>query len=218
MATSSPRYRYKYQNCVSSLFRFLSPLPQPATSPTLDQTEINLRALPFSSRVKHGAKHILTRDTARAKKLIAGLHPHGPLGFRRGQEELSIDSLSGSSIDVTDAGMISSCSTERSNFVDFPYFSSVGVTYTLPVGVGSPATQYTLLIDTGQLHAQNFKLILTFDLCLGSSNTWVGADKAYKKTSTSKSTNKAVVRIFPFSSLNTIQTSITDSQLWIWLV
>ena len=92
------------------------------------------------------------------------------------------------------------------------------MTYTLPVSVGSPATQYTLLIDTGQLHAQNFKLILTFDLCLGSSNTWVGADKAYKKTSTSKSTNKAVVRIFPFSSLNTIQTSITDSQLWIWLV
>lgn len=113
---------------------------------------MNLRALPFSSRVKHGAKHILTRDRARAQKLLAGLHPHGPLGFRRAQEELSTDSLSGSSIDVTDAG----------------------VTYTLPVGVGSPATQYTLLIDTG------------------SSNTWVGADKAYKKTSTSKSTNKAV--------------------------
>ncbi|KAL1661371.1 aspartic peptidase domain-containing protein, partial [Schizophyllum commune] len=44
------------------------------------------------------------------------------------------------------------------------------VTYTLSVGVGSPATDYTLLIDTG------------------SSNTWVGADKKYKETSTSKST------------------------------
>ncbi|KAG9312015.1 acid protease [Chiua virens] len=38
------------------------------------------------------------------------------------------------------------------------------VTYTAQVGVGSPATDYTLLIDTG------------------SSNTWVGASKAYKNT------------------------------------
>ncbi|KAI5119245.1 hypothetical protein M0805_008796 [Coniferiporia weirii] len=48
------------------------------------------------------------------------------------------------------------------------------VTYVANVGVGSPATSYSLLIDTG------------------SSNTWVGADKAYVKTSTSVSTGKRV--------------------------
>jgi hypothetical protein len=57
-----------------------------------------------------------------------------------------------SSIDVTDAG----------------------VTYTMSVGVGSPPTQYTLLIDTG------------------SSNTWVGAATAYKPTSTSTDTRNTV--------------------------
>ena len=48
------------------------------------------------------------------------------------------------------------------------------MTYVASVGVGSPATDYSLLIDTG------------------SSNTWLGADKAYKKTSTSTSTGKKV--------------------------
>ncbi|KAI0059567.1 family A1 protease [Artomyces pyxidatus] len=50
----------------------------------------------------------------------------------------------------------------------------LAVTYTASVGVGSPATQYTLLIDTG------------------SSNTWVGAGTKYHKTKTSKSTGKKV--------------------------
>ncbi|EJC98896.1 acid protease [Fomitiporia mediterranea MF3/22] len=44
----------------------------------------------------------------------------------------------------------------------------------MQVGVGSPATDYTLLIDTG------------------SSNTWVGADKKYKKTSTSKDSGRTI--------------------------
>ncbi|KZT32608.1 aspartic peptidase A1 [Sistotremastrum suecicum HHB10207 ss-3] len=48
------------------------------------------------------------------------------------------------------------------------------VTYVSNVGVGSPPTQYELLIDTG------------------SSNTWVGAGTAYKKTSTSVNTGKRV--------------------------
>jgi len=50
------------------------------------------------------------------------------------------------------------------------------VTYTASVGVGSPATQYTLLIDTG------------------SSNTWVGADTSnpYKPTSSSTDTGNTV--------------------------
>jgi len=48
------------------------------------------------------------------------------------------------------------------------------VTYVASVGVGSPATTYSLLIDTG------------------SSNTWVGAGQAYVKTSTSKQTSNSV--------------------------
>ena len=48
--------------------------------------------------------------------------------------------------------------------------TNTAVTYVASVGVGSPATTYSLLIDTG------------------SSNTWVGAGKAYVKTSTSHDT------------------------------
>ncbi|KAF7982214.1 hypothetical protein HWV62_29404 [Athelia sp. TMB] len=48
------------------------------------------------------------------------------------------------------------------------------VTYTASVGVGSPPTQYTLVIDTG------------------SSNTWIGAGKGYTPTSTSSDTGNAV--------------------------
>ncbi|KAG1822107.1 acid protease [Suillus variegatus] len=48
--------------------------------------------------------------------------------------------------------------------------TSTGTTYTANVGVGSPATYYTLAVDTG------------------SSNTWIGANKAYEKTATSQDT------------------------------
>ncbi|PPQ91159.1 hypothetical protein CVT25_003037 [Psilocybe cyanescens] len=48
------------------------------------------------------------------------------------------------------------------------------ITYVASVGVGSPPTQFNLLIDTG------------------SSNTWVGSGTAYKKTSTSVQTSNKV--------------------------
>ncbi|KAL0951624.1 hypothetical protein HGRIS_008305 [Hohenbuehelia grisea] len=48
------------------------------------------------------------------------------------------------------------------------------VTYVASVGVGSPATTYSLLIDTG------------------SSNTWVGAGRAYVRTGTSTQTTNRV--------------------------
>ncbi|KAI0094424.1 aspartic peptidase A1 [Irpex rosettiformis] len=48
------------------------------------------------------------------------------------------------------------------------------VDYVVNVGVGSPATTYSLLVDTG------------------SSNTWVGAGKSYVKTSTSSQTSDRV--------------------------
>jgi len=49
-----------------------------------------------------------------------------------------------------------------------------GVTYTAHVGVGSPATTYDLIIDTG------------------SSNTWVGATQSYVQTSTGSTTGRIV--------------------------
>jgi pepsin A len=48
------------------------------------------------------------------------------------------------------------------------------VQYIASVGIGSPPTQYNLLIDTG------------------SSNTWVGSSKKYKQTSTSKKTGETI--------------------------
>jgi len=48
------------------------------------------------------------------------------------------------------------------------------VSYIASIGVGSPATQYNLIVDTG------------------SSNTWVGAGIAYVKTSTSVQTDDSV--------------------------
>jgi len=51
--------------------------------------------------------------------------------------------------------------------------TNVAVSYLASVGVGSPATDYDLIIDTG------------------SSNTWVGAGTSYDPTSTSKDTGKS---------------------------
>lgn len=49
------------------------------------------------------------------------------------------------------------------------------VLYVAQVGIGSPPTEYTLLVDTG------------------SSNTWVGANQPYTPTSTSHYTGNTVV-------------------------
>nr|VWP02632.1 Cytochrome P450 33C9 [Ganoderma boninense] len=55
--------------------------------------------------------------------------------------------------------------------------TNTAVVYSASVGVGSPATTYDLLIDTG------------------SSNTWVGAGKSYVKTKTSVDTGNTVVSL-----------------------
>ncbi|KIY46755.1 acid protease [Fistulina hepatica ATCC 64428] len=109
-------------------------------------SNVVIRSLPFAtSLVKRHAKDILARDRARAQKLLAGLSPHGPRATRQAN---SIEASDVESVDVTNAA----------------------VTYTMTVGVGSPATDYTLLIDTG------------------SSNTWIGADKSYEPTETATRT------------------------------
>ncbi|KAL1713660.1 aspartic peptidase domain-containing protein [Schizophyllum commune] len=110
-------------------------------------SHVVIRALPFATKFpKRHAKDILASDRARAKKLLRGCQPHGPAAFKH-RTTLTADRQSFAKTDAP-----------------------ATVTYTLSVGVGSPATDYTLLIDTG------------------ISNTWVGADKKYKETSTSKST------------------------------
>ncbi|KAH9848590.1 acid protease [Lenzites betulinus] len=63
--------------------------------------------------------------------------------------------------------------TPRATIFDAPV-TNQAVDYVATVGVGSPPTEYSLLIDTG------------------SSNTWVGAGKAYVRTDTSKATGNLV--------------------------
>lgn len=52
--------------------------------------------------------------------------------------------------------------------------TNTGVTYVASIGVGEPATDYSLVVDTG------------------SSNTWIGADKKYEPTNSSVNTGKNV--------------------------
>ena len=93
-------------------------------------SKVIIKALPIATRFKHrGAKKLLEADRARVRKLMDGVSPHGPKVLHdQGLRELvrakkSFASDEATSIDVTDAS----------------------VTYTMEVGVGSPATKYTLL-------------------------------------------------------------------------
>ncbi|KAG6831736.1 hypothetical protein H0H87_004005 [Tephrocybe sp. NHM501043] len=115
-----------------------------------------INSVPFETRLCHDAKQILARDQARAKKLLAGLQPHGPALFtlnkKKGAKRDSVAGRTRGLIDVTDTG----------------------VAYTVPVNVGQPPTTFTLFLD------------------MGTSNTWVGADKDYEPTSTSIDNHKAI--------------------------
>ncbi|KAK7681605.1 hypothetical protein QCA50_015338 [Cerrena zonata] len=129
-----------------------------------------LQSLPFASRVagRH-ARDIVALDKARAQKLLAGINPHGPLGsqsFAARRRHSHEGTHQGGSTGGNNQG-----GTTSNDGVDV---TDAGVTYTASVGVGNPPTNYTLLIDTG------------------SSNTWIGADKKYTKTSTSHSTGAKV--------------------------
>ncbi|KAH8112686.1 acid protease [Phellopilus nigrolimitatus] len=119
----------------------------------MSSKHVVVNTLPIAAQLKHrSAQKFIAADRARIAKLVAGHSPHGPnvvhskqlrrrvhehKPFAKHHHKGSASAAVGDTIDVTDAG----------------------VTYTAQVGVGSPATNYTLLIDTG------------------SSNTWVGADK-----------------------------------------
>jgi len=149
-------------------------------------SRVVITSIPFSTRLsKHGGRDIVHRDRARAKFLLSGVQAHGPAAFhearkRRGHGHHGHlrDLAAGVTSDNTgDAGNTGSSGGDWSSApaagqsIDV---TDAGVTYTMSVGVGSPPTQYDLLIDTG------------------SSNTFIGAQKKYVPTSTSKSTGNTV--------------------------
>ncbi|KAL5495110.1 hypothetical protein ACEPAI_572 [Sanghuangporus weigelae] len=105
----------------------------------------NLVRLPFAKQVNvTGIGHILKNDQSRAAALRA-------IGEARASgKQLQKDAV-----------------------ISVPA-QNQAVTYVASVGVGSPATTYSLLIDTG------------------SSNTWVGAGRSYARTSTSTQTDDRV--------------------------
>lgn len=91
---------------------------------------IIIKSLPIATQLKHrGAKKLLEADRARIRKLMDGVSPHGPKVIHDKGLRASVlakkpfSTNEATSIDVTDAS----------------------VTYTMEVGVGSPATKYTLL-------------------------------------------------------------------------
>ncbi|KAI8994195.1 acid protease [Trametes punicea] len=121
-------------------------------------TSVSSHTLPFVTRIagRH-AKDIIARDRARAQKIMQGINPHGPAA----SHELRRRSRGGG-VDATDGA----------------------IAYTASVGVGTPPTQYTLIIDTG------------------SANTWVGADKPYQQTSSSINTGRTVNVTYGSASLS----------------
>ncbi|KAJ7079750.1 acid protease [Mycena belliarum] len=123
--------------------------------------------VPFRTVIVN-AREIKQRDSARAEHFLAGHHPHGPAAFRncnamKGRKHHH----SGGSSSAPGGSSSPPDPTTTVNVTD------AAVTYLATLAVGSPATNYDLLIDTG------------------SSNTWISAvDKRYNATSTSKDTRK----------------------------
>lgn len=123
---------------------------------------ISSRTVPFASRVvARSGKEMVQRDRERAQKVLAGMHPHGPLAIRelrrtrrhhghhhghKGEGEGDASSGTGTGGAGTGSGTGSEPTSGAGTGVDV---TDAGVTYTASVGVGSPATQYRLLIDTG---------------------------------------------------------------------
>ncbi|KAG5651727.1 hypothetical protein H0H81_007665 [Sphagnurus paluster] len=65
-----------------------------------------INAIPFETRITNDARQILARDQARAQKLLAGFHPHGPAAFhsKKSAQDSAAASATRHTIDVTDAG------------------------------------------------------------------------------------------------------------------
>ncbi|KAJ7601049.1 acid protease [Mycena floridula] len=151
-------------------------------------SRVVISSIPFNTRLvcsgqhAHGSKNILARDRARAQKFLAGLHPHGPAAFHEakkrrahhhhhhsgGQTDTGGTGTGGTGTGGTGTGTAPASSGSSVDVTD------AAVTYVMDVGVGTPPTNYSLLIDTG------------------SSNTWIGAQTKYTPTSSSTDTRQTV--------------------------
>ncbi|KAG2147737.1 acid protease [Suillus bovinus] len=109
-----------------------------------------LPALAFLSLSANALPHHRTASSTAALKLAVRINSYGIKNIAAADQ---------ARVQALQAGDSSSISA-----------TNAMTTYTANIGVGSPATYYTLLIDTG------------------SSNTWIGANKSYEKTSTSEDT------------------------------
>ncbi|KAG1742327.1 acid protease [Suillus paluster] len=147
-------------------------------------SHIVIRAIPFATQLraaKGGAKELLERDRARAQKFLAGKSHHGPSATvgefrqRHGHHHKGTATVPATAPATAPSTTVPSgtggSSSASANSIDV---TDSGVTYTMQVGVGNPATQYTLLIDTG------------------SSNTWVGANTPYNPSSSSVDTGNTI--------------------------
>ena len=150
-------FAFKHKTLYTVLItRFLALLGLTTVAVTVAATPIVIRnspvTLPIASRVNTtGVPSILKQDQARAKTLKA-----------RSQAQGKSASLKQAALFDVDA-------------------TNQAVDYVVSVGVGTPPTTYSLLVDTG------------------SSNTWVGADKTnnpWKVTNSSIDTGEAVVSYY----------------------
>ncbi|KAL5478548.1 hypothetical protein ACEPAI_2732 [Sanghuangporus weigelae] len=112
--------------------------------------------------------------------IIGGTHPHTSIPFsRRVQPSTGTiaehDRARAAQLYEMGKARASGQHAKRQN--SLPITNQV-VTYVAEVGVGSPSTKYSLIIDTG------------------SSNTWVGAGQHYTKTSTSRPTDQEVSVVY----------------------
>jgi hypothetical protein len=115
-------------------------------------SHVVIRGIPFATRLraaKGGAKELLERDRARAQKFLAGKSHHAPSATvgeysrRHGHHHKGTTTAPPTTVP---SGTDNSGNTGANSSIDV---TDSGVTYTMQVGVGNPATQYTLLIDTG---------------------------------------------------------------------
>ena len=119
---------------------------------TQTMSHVVIRNIPFTTRLRAtqgGAKELLQRDRARAQKFLAGLSAHGPLPFvdEHKRHHGHHKGTAPTAPSTTAAAGTGDNNTGGASSIDV---TDSGVTYTTQVGVGNPATQYTLLIDTGQ--------------------------------------------------------------------
>ncbi|KAG1820852.1 aspartic peptidase domain-containing protein [Suillus subaureus] len=113
---------------------------------------------------------ILTLPALAFLSLSASALPHARTASSTAALKLAVrvNSYGIKNIAAADRARIQALQADGSSSVNI---TNTGTTYTANIGVGNPATYYTFLLDTG------------------SSNTWIGTNKAYQKTSTSYDTD-----------------------------